>query len=418
MRVLVIGKGGREHAIIKGLASSEMTAEIYALPGNPGMTQAQCHNISPSDAPAVVQFCSEKEIDLVVIGPETPLAEGLSDILRSEGFSVFGPDQRAAQLEASKIVSKLFMKKYNIPTAPFAEVASVAEVKAAAADFTPPYVLKADGLAAGKGVFICQSLDELTEKASLIFEQDYLGSSGHQAILEQFQSGYELSYFILTNGTQYVSLPLAQDHKKLGRGDQGPNTGGMGTVAPMTLSVVDQQRISAEVLERTVAGFKKEGFLYRGVVFIGLMMTEDGPQVLEYNIRFGDPETQVLFPLLEGDWGEVLMTIAKGEIPLVTWKKAFTSCVVVAAENYPGSPVKGVEIKGDLTTETEQAYFLHAGTEEKDGKWLTAGGRVLNAIGVGETHQEAIDQSYKLIERVRWSGMQYRDDIGHQVLKK
>ena len=345
MRVLVVGKGGREHAIVRGLASGKMAAEIYALPGNPGMVQAECHNISPSDSAAVVQFCSEKNIDLVVIGPEDPLAEGLSDILRDQGFTVFGPDQRAAQLEASKIASKQFMKKYNIPTAPFAEVASVDDVKAVVKDFTAPYVLKADGLAAGKGVFICPTEEDLLEKAALIFEQDHLGKAGHQAIVEQFQEGYELSYFILTNGTQYVSLPLAQDHKKLSRGDQGPNTGGMGTVAPMTLSVMDQQRIAAEVLERTVAGFKKEDFLYRGVVFIGLMMTEDGPQVLEYNIRFGDPETQVLFPLLDGDWGEVLMTIAKGEIPLVTWKKAFTSCVVVAAENYPGSPVKGFSIE-------------------------------------------------------------------------
>ena len=355
---------------------------------------------------------------MVVIGPEDPLAEGLSDVLREAGVTVFGPDKKAAQLEASKIVAKQFMEKYNIPTASFAKVSSVAEVESVLADFTAPYVLKADGLAAGKGVFICQTREELIDKAQFLFEQKGLGEAGQQAILEQHQTGYELSYFILTNGSQYVSLPLAQDHKKLSSGDKGPNTGGMGTVAPMSLSMVDQQRITAEVLEPTVAGFGKEGFLYRGVVFIGLMMTDKGPQVLEYNIRFGDPETQVLLPLLDGDWGEVLMTIAKGEIPLVTWKKMSTSCVVLAAENYPGTPVKDVVIEGDAQFESEDSYFLHAGSEKKGNQWVTAGGRVLNAIGLGETHEEAVGKSYELIEKVRWPGMQYRDDIGHQVLKK
>ena len=415
MKVMVIGKGGREHALVRALSLSPSVEAVWALPGNPGMEKATCVKASPSDHEAVLKECQSLSIDLVIIGPEDPLADGLADSLRENGMLVFGPDKRAAQLEASKIEAKLFMDRYNVPTASFKKVTSVDEVKSVVSQFTPPYVLKADGLAAGKGVFICKTEEELFRSAEDIFVKKTLGSSGDEAILEQFQPGYELSYFILTNGESYVSLPMAQDHKKLGENDEGPNTGGMGTVAPMKIDSELHQEIIKQVVEPTVMGLKEEDFSYRGVVFIGLMMTEKGPQVLEYNIRFGDPETQVLLPLLDGDWGEAFKAISQGSIPKLQWKDQAAACVVMAAENYPATPVKGAAIQGDPLAQTESSYFLHAGTDKKEDQWVTAGGRVMNAIGLGSDLKEALNNSYQQLEKANWSGMQFRKDIGKKA---
>ncbi len=411
MKVLVVGKGGREHALAKAIAESPSVEAVYAVPGSAGM-EPQITACGGTETLADVKKAyDDYGIDCVVIGPEGPLVDGLSDQLRAQGVLVFGPDQQGAQLEGSKIFSKKFMEKYQIPTAAFTEVASVEEVAKAIDTFTPPYVLKADGLAAGKGVFICKTEDELKKAAEDLFEHKVLGAAGEKALMEQFQPGYELSFFILTNGEDYVSLPMAQDHKRLLDGDEGPNTGGMGTVAPMTIADDDYQAIIQQVVEPTVAGLNKEGFTYRGVVFIGIMMTDQGPQVLEYNIRFGDPETQVLMPLLNGDWGQAFQSIAKGEVPKLQWKDAAAACVVLAAEGYPSQPRKGVVIEGDLKAE-DNAYFLHAGTQKDGDQWIVNGGRVLNAIGLGADLPKAIANSYRQAEKVQWPERQMRKDIG------
>lgn len=411
MKVLVVGKGGREHALAKALAESPSVEAVFAIPGNQGMEPQITLCPGSETFEGVQKAYQDHDIDLVVIGPETPLVNGLADELRKQGVAVFGPDQAGARLEGSKIFCKQFMEKYQVPTSAFEVVTNKQDTLKAAAQFTPPYVFKADGLAAGKGVFICQSREELAEAATQVFEENLLGEAGHRALIEQFQPGYELSFFILTNGEDFVSLPMAQDHKRLLDDDKGPNTGGMGTIAPMSISAQDYQQIIEQVAKPTVRGLKAEGFTYRGVVFIGLMMTEAGPQVLEYNIRFGDPETQVLLPLLDGDWGQCLMQIAQGEIPDLAWKQHFVSCVVLAAENYPQKPVTGVEIQGDLTAAQDQ-YFLHAGTKKQEGQWYVNGGRVLNAIGIGPTRQQSLDKAYKQAQKANWPGRQMRLDIG------
>lgn len=416
MNVLVIGKGGREHAIVMALNNGTVTKKVFVLPGSAGMeSEAVRLNVAMEDPTAVIQAAKDNAIDLVIIGPEDPLVAGLADQLRESGFAVFGPDRNAAQLEGSKIYSKEFMEKYAIPTAKYVVVQSVKDVQQQLGKFTPPYVLKADGLAAGKGVFICKTEADLLSAAKKIFEQNLLGTAGHTAILEQFQPGYELSFFVLTNGNDYVPLPLAQDHKKLKTGDMGPNTGGMGTVAPIQITRNLYKEIISKVVKPTIAGLHEENFVYRGVVFIGLMITDDGPSVLEYNIRFGDPETQVLLPLLHGDWGQVFKTLAEGEIPELEWKKIAATCVVLAAENYPDDPVKGTPIRGDFA-KSNNHYLLHAGTDRKQDQWITNGGRVLNAVGIGKTMHQSIELAYQQAQKVSWTGMQIRRDIGKQAL--
>lgn len=416
MRVLVLGQGGREHAIVKALHFSNSVTEVHITPGNDGIVEAISHDVALSDFSGIEQLCKQFEFDLVIIGPEQPLVDGLSNHLRERGVNVFGPDTKAAQLEGSKVVCKQFLQAAGVPTARFNIVDSVSTTLQAAEAFSPPYVLKVDGLAAGKGVFICQTLEELTTAAGEVFESQSFGEAGQRALLEEHQKGYELSYFILTNGEGYVPMPLAQDHKRIGEGETGPNTGGMGTVAPIAISPEDHQKIIETVLVPTVAELRRTGMDYRGVLFVGLMMTDAGPSVLEFNVRFGDPETQVLLPLLEGDWGEAFLAVAKGELPQLQWKDMYTACVVMAAEGYPTSSVKGTIIDGDPLKQTSSSYFLHAGTKKSEAGWQVNGGRVLNCIGIGADFKEAVKKSYALSESVNWPGMQMRRDIGKRFL--
>lgn len=418
MKTLVIGKGGREHAIVKALSLSPSVSEVHAIPGSQGMArEALCHDLSTMDDKVICEFASQKGIDLVVIGPEVELAHGLADSLRSAGVFVFGPGSEAAQLEASKIFSKEFMNRAGIPTAKSVVVSSVDEVAGNMKDFTPPYVLKADGLAAGKGVFICDTQDELLSAAKQLFEERSLGNAGLKALLEQSLKGWELSCLCITNGKDYQELALAQDHKRLLENDKGPNTGGMGVVAPLEIDPELRKTIREKVLDPTMETISSMGMMYRGVIYVGLMITEEGPQVLEYNVRFGDPEAQVILPLIDGDFGEVAMAVAKGEVPELEWKSLHSACVVLAAEGYPESPVKDVPIEGDPLSETGSSYFLHAGTKtSNDGGWATGGGRVLNAIGLGSTLEEARSNAYQQAESVTWKNMQMRKDIGNKVL--
>lgn len=419
MKVLVVGQGGREHALVRALNNSPSVEEVHALPGSDGISaEARCHrDCDWKDTNALLDLIKSNGIDLVVVGPEDPLVSGIADPLREQGIAVFGPSREAAQLEGSKIFCKEFLNEAGVPTARSVVVSSVDATRAAATMFSPPYVLKADGLAAGKGVFVCPTLDELLSAARAIFDEKTLGKAGERALLEEYQPGYEISYLVLTDGERFEPLPLAQDHKRLQDGDTGPNTGGMGVVAPVALDDSLRERIDKEVLEPTMANFKKRGFVYRGVLFVGLMMTSQGPRVLEFNTRFGDPETQAIMPLLDGDWGVVFKETAEGRLPKLKWKSMASCCVVLAAEGYPASPVKGVSIEGlDRADVGEKRYFLHAGTRrESNGQWVTAGGRVLNAIGLGGDINEAITNAYQLANQVSWPGMQMRTDIGAKL---
>lgn len=419
MRALVIGQGGREHALVRALKHSPSVKEVHALPGSDGMSaEAQCHrDLDWKNTDALLNLIKSKEIDLVVVGPEDPLVSGIADPLREQGVAVVGPSREAAQLEGSKIFCKEFLNEAGIPTARSVVVSSVEATRAAATMFSPPYILKADGLAAGKGVFVCPTLDDLLASAQSIFVDKSLGKAGERALLEEFQPGYEISYLVLTDGERFEPLPLAQDHKRLQDGDVGPNTGGMGVVAPVAIDQSLRERIDEEVLEPTMANFKKRGFVYRGVLFIGLMITSQGPRVLEFNTRFGDPETQAILPLLDGDWGTVFKELADGRLPKLKWKSIASCCVALAAEGYPGTPVKGVVIEGLESADVcDSRYFLHAGTRrETSGQWVTAGGRVLNAIGLGADINEAVANAYQLANQISWPGKQMRLDIGAKL---
>ncbi len=414
LKILVIGQGGREHALIRALSVSGESVVLHALPGSDGIsTLAICHAGSPNDFETIVNICLKNEIDYVMVGPEDPLVAGLADRLRERGILVVGPSQEAAQLEGSKIFAKKFMVDAKIPTAPFDVVTSVAQTLEAAKKYEPPYIFKADGLAAGKGVFICQTLKELEGAATDVFDKKILGAAGEKALLEANLPGWELSFLILTNGKQWEALPLAQDHKRLGDGDKGPNTGGMGTIAPLKIADDLRERIVKEVINPSVSMLSEKNMIYRGVLFIGLMITPQGPSVLEYNIRFGDPETQVILPLLEGNWARVLQKLSQGHLEKLKWKNLHSCCVVMAAPGYPQNAEKGVELKGDLKFETNSSYFLHAGTKRSsDYTWVTNGGRVLCSLGLGSNRGEAIAQAYRQSEKVHWNGLQMRKDIG------
>lgn len=416
MNVLVVGQGGREHALIRALKSSATVSSVHALPGSDGIAlDAKCHATEWQNFDQVLQLIHAERIELVIIGPEVPLEGGLSDALRARGVSVMGPSQAAAQLESSKVFSKEFMIRAGVPTARYFVVSTVNDAMNAAKAFAPPYVLKADGLASGKGVFICKNEAELRESAHAIFEKRSLGEAGARALLEEFSPGYEISYLILTNGTDYASLPLAQDHKRLGDDDTGPNTGGMGVVAPVAIDTALHARILKDVVEPSVAELGRQKLLFRGVLFIGLMMTPEGPIVLEYNTRFGDPETQVLLPLLDGDWGDVLAKLAAGTVQKLKWKPLASACVVLAANGYPDSPKRGAAISIPAT-KSEKQYLLHAGTRIVNGAWQTNGGRVLNAVGIGATLRDAVEAAYSIAAEVKSDALVSRSDIGRRQL--
>lgn len=407
MKILVIGQGGREHALVRA------TQAEFAYPGNAGIAQ-DAQILKAASTKELFSEIQKNKVDLVIIGPEAELVAGLSDQLRALDVSVFGPSQEAAQLEGSKIYSKEFMNEYKIPTARAVVVDSFSSTLQAAEKFSPPYVLKADGLAAGKGVFICKSLDELKDAAEKLFVKKVLGAAGARALIEEFLPGPEVSVLVMTNGSKYEVLPFSRDHKRLLDNDEGPNTGGMGVVAPVELDNNLVDTIKSQIIEPSLIGIRDRNFLYRGILFIGLVLTERGPLVLEYNVRFGDPETQAVLPLLEGCWRDVLAAVARGDWPNFQWSKnKNVTCVVVAAEGYPDNPIKGVPIEGDTFYEGEDGYILHAGTALSASDTVVVnGGRVLNAVGIGESLLSAREAAYSMTKKVSWPGCQYRRDIG------
>lgn len=414
MKILVIGQGGREHALVRALSFSPSVEEVHVIPGSPGMSQhAICHSKDWRDFESLTKFCLETKIDFVFIGPEDPLVLGLADHLRGRGILVVGPGKEGAMLEGSKIFAKHFMVEAQIPTAAFHVVDSWEKTKAGAMQFKPPYVLKADGLAAGKGVVICKTLQELESASRDFFEKKILGESGTKALLENFTSGWELSYIVITNGQSFHTLPMAQDHKRLGDNDQGPNTGGMGTIAPIKIPSELRTAIDKKIVEPTLRLIQEKGMVFRGIIFFGLMITDQGPSLLEFNCRLGDPETQVILPLIDGDLGEIFLKLAQGKMPEIKFRHLASCCVVLAAPGYPQKAEQNVPIEGDPKAETSSSYFIHAGTgKNSNDQWVTKGGRVLCAVGLGSNLSEARVQAYSLAKKVHWQGLQMRTDIG------
>lgn len=420
MNILLLGSGGREHALAWKLAQSRLLAgtedKLYAAPGNPGIADhARCVALDVTDHAAVIAFCEKQRIGLVVVGPEAPLVDGLADSLRGEGFSVFGPSRAAAQLEGSKGFTKDLCQRAGIPTAGYVRTKSLDEALCALDTFAAPYVLKADGLAAGKGVVIAETRVEAEAALDDMFGGQF-GAAGAEVVIEEFMEGEEASFFALTDGASVLSFGSAQDHKRVGDGDTGPNTGGMGAYSPARVLTPDLHR---EVLDRiimpTVRTMADEGYPYSGVLFAGLMLTERGPRLIEYNCRFGDPECQVLMMRLESDLGELLYACATNALasqPPVRRSKQVALTVVMAANGYPGTPEKGGAI--DLgSAETHGAKVFHAGTARAgDGALVASGGRVLNVTALGASVTEAQAAAYAAVDAISFPTGFCRSDIG------
>ncbi len=425
MRVLVIGSGGREHALALKISKNSLLDKLFIMPGNPGTKQiGENIRINPSHGDKVLQFCKDEKIDLVVIGPEQPLVDGLSDYLRSSGFKVFGPSQKAAQIEAHKSFAKKLMKKYNIPTSDFVEFNSN-EYETAISYLKKskyPLVIKADGLAAGKGVIICNNYDEAEKSLKEMFVDKIFGSSGERVVIEEFMEGEEASILAITDGTDFFCLPSSQDHKRIGEKDTGKNTGGMGAYSPAPVVTNDLlSQIENKVIKPTLAGMKNEGTPFSGCLYAGLMITKDGPKVVEFNCRFGDPETQVVLPILKGDFLKLLYSSANGKLDknAVHYKDGCAVCIVAVSKGYPDSYQKGFEITG-LDINEKKIIVYHAGTDEVDDKIVTSGGRVLGVTAVLNKNdlREAREKAYEAIKEIHFEGMYYRKDIAVKVLNR
>ncbi|MFQ5742681.1 MAG: phosphoribosylamine--glycine ligase [Acidobacteriota bacterium] len=423
MDVLVVGGGGREHALVWALHRSSAVDKLYCAPGNAGISEiATCLGTPAGNPQALTSFAVDNLVDLVVVGPEAPLTGGLTDLLSEQGIPCFGPSRRAAVLEGSKAFSKAFMARHQIPTAPF----EVFDNATAAAKFVtdPPWgfplVVKADGLAAGKGVVICPDVETAVAAITAAMVDGAFGSAGERVVAEAYVEGAEATCMALCDGEQAVALLPSQDHKAANDGDKGPNTGGMGAYAPAE-SVVDEalaERITREILQPTIEGMAAEARTFRGVIYAGLMITDAGPLVLEFNCRFGDPETQVVLPLLDEDITERLAAIARGEQVggSLRWSGRSCACVVLAAPGYPGRSPYGLPIVGlDKLTDMPDLLVFHAATARENHDFVTSGGRVLGVTGLGDTLDEALERAYKAIEEIRFEGMHYRSDIGQRV---
>ncbi|MGD0156205.1 MAG: phosphoribosylamine--glycine ligase [Terracidiphilus sp.] len=421
MKVLILGSGGREHALAWALARSPRVTEIVCAPGNGGMAQiARCIPVDMKKLDAMVRLAEAEKPDLTIVGPELPLSLGIVDELQQRGLRVFGPTRAAAMLETSKGFAKRFMQRHNIPTANYAVCSSAAEVEKAVEIFHPPIVVKADGLAAGKGVIICESRHIAREAAQGLFAGTLLGSSEQQVIIEEFLEGDEISFLCLSDGTHVTPLVPSQDHKRIGEGDTGPNTGGMGVYS--TDSLLDpamSEWILRHIAEPTVQGMAAEETPFAGVLYCGLMMTARGPQVLEFNARFGDPETQAILVRLESDLVDALEACAEGRLSELNlrWSPGASACVVASSGGYPGSYKTGLPISGlGAAAEVPGVQVFHAGTAQVGAQLVTAGGRVLGVTAAADSLDQALARAYQALAEISFEGMYYRRDIGHRAL--
>ena len=418
MRVLVVGGGGREHALTWKIAKSPLVKKVYCAPGNAG-TASVAENIEiPADnVNSLLQFATVTGIGLTVVGPEQPLVKGIVDSFEESGLRVFGPSQRAAEIEGSKVFCKDLMKKYGIPTARYESFDSPDQVKLFTKE-DEPVVVKASGLAAGKGVILCSNGDEERSAVQSIMQEKAFGNAGDQVVIEEFLTGQEVSLLAFTDGKTVLPLDSAQDHKAAFDGDKGPNTGGMGAYSPAPIFTDElKQQVIDEILIPTVRAMSKESRYYRGILYAGLMLTESGPKVLEFNARFGDPETQPIMMRIKNDIVPIFEACIDGTLATQTlqWKQEPTVCVVMAAKGYPNSYEKGKEITGLNSYDNQQAVVFHAGTKLENGKVLTNGGRVLGVTALGPDINQAIKNAYSAVDKIKWDGVHYRKDIGNKA---
>ena len=415
MKVLIIGSGGREHAIAYTLNKSPKVTEIHAIPGNPGIAEiGTCHKGSVEDLEGILAFVEENGIDFTVIGPEVPLCMGLADLLESKGHKVFGPTKVAATLEGSKAFSKDFMYRHNIPTAAYKEVNSYEEAVEALKEFSYPVVVKADGLAAGKGVVIAEDEKMAVETLKEMMVDGILDGAGSKVVLEEFLTGFECSLLCFTDGKTIVPMVSAKDHKQVYDENKGPNTGGMGTVSPNPFLPENMDEVfKTDILDPFMAGLKADNMDYRGVVFIGLMIENNKAKVLEFNVRFGDPETQSILLRLDSDLFDIMYAVSTGTLETVDvkWKEEHVACLVLASGGYPGSYPKGKVITG-LKDVDEDIIVFHAGTSSVDGNIVTSGGRVLNICALGSSLEDTRAKVYKAAQVIDFDGKYYRKDIG------
>ena len=421
MKVLVIGGGGREHALVWKLAQSPRVSQIYCAPGNAGIAElAECVPVGATEVAKLLAFAVERGIDFTVVGPEAPLCAGIVDAFLERGLKIFGPRQAGARLEGSKVFCKELFLKAGVPTARAEVFTNPADARAYVRQVGAPIVVKADGLAAGKGVIVAQSVAEAEQAIAEIMEQRVFGAAGAQVVIEECLTGQEASVMAVTDGKTYRILAAAQDHKRIFDGDQGPNTGGMGTYSPTPVVTAELDGVLDEIFTRTLAGLRAEGIEYRGVLYAGLMLTPAGVKLLEYNCRFGDPETQVVVPRMDFDLLDVLEACADGRLDQCTlrWKPAAAVCVVMAAPGYPGQYPQGLPIDGlkDAAALANVCVF-HAGTKrDAAGRVVTDGGRVLGVTALGADLPAAVTQAYDAVGRIHFDGAQYRRDIAHRAL--
>lgn len=421
MKVMVIGSGGREHAIAWKISANKTVSRVYVAPGNAGTaTNPDMLNVNITDIDALVQFAKDEKIEVTIVGPEAPLSQGVVDAFRASGLKIFGPTQAAAQLESSKDFSKAFMIRHGIPTAAYATFSDAKVAHQYVDQQGAPIVIKADGLAAGKGVVVAMTLEEAHKAIDDMLSDNKLGDAGSRVVIEEFLTGEEASFMVMVDGKNILPLATSQDHKRLLDGDQGPNTGGMGAYSPAPVVTPEiHARAMREVIKPTVEGMAKDGIPYTGFLYAGLMISPDGSlKTLEFNCRMGDPETQPIFMRLKSDLLKLVLHAVNGTLDQAEteWDRRFALGVVMASANYPAAPRLGDEITG-LPKDLEDAHVFHAGTAFKDGKVVTSGGRVLCVTALGETVKFAQQQAYRIIEDIQFEGAQYRKDIGYRAIK-
>ncbi|MED0664446.1 MULTISPECIES: phosphoribosylamine--glycine ligase [Geobacillus] len=419
MNILVVGRGGREHAIAWKVAQSPLAGKLYAAPGNPGIGEvAELVNIDELDIDALVQFAKQNAIDLTIVGPEAPLAAGIADRFMAEGLRIFGPNQAAALIEGSKAFAKELMKTYGIPTAEHATFSSYEEAKAYIEEKGAPIVIKADGLAAGKGVTVAQTVEEALAAAKAALVDGQFGTAGSQVVIEEYLEGEEFSFMAFVNGEKVYPLAIAQDHKRAYDGDEGPNTGGMGAYSPVPQISADMvQRALETILRPTAKALASEGRPFTGVLYAGLIATAEGPKVIEFNARFGDPEAQVVLPRLKTDLLEAILAVMEGKELELEWTNEAVLGVVLAAKGYPGAYERGVAIRG-LDQLAPDALLFHAGTKREGGTLYTNGGRVLLLAAKGGTLAEAKEKAYQQLAAIECDGLFYRRDIGRRAIER